>query len=151
MRVFNGRGELVLRARLDLGLRQGCVAVCNGYGREHGGAVNLLSLGRETDMGYGAAFHDNLVQVEAAAVSGPGRFRFDPGLCPAARPACWPAGWSTARARPCPGAGCTPSMPSISPACRCSTCPWPATTAGARPAWNTARPGPTGGIRPPAS
>jgi anaerobic selenocysteine-containing dehydrogenase len=64
VRVFNGRGELTLAVRLELGLRQGCVAVCNGYGAEHGGSVNLLSGDRETDMGHGAAFHDNLVQVE---------------------------------------------------------------------------------------
>jgi anaerobic selenocysteine-containing dehydrogenase len=64
VRVFNARGELALRARLDLGLRPGCVAVRNGDGRERGGAVNLLTPGRETDMGYGAAFHDALVQVE---------------------------------------------------------------------------------------
>jgi anaerobic selenocysteine-containing dehydrogenase len=64
VRVFNDRGELALTARLDLGLRQGCVVAYNGYGAEHGGSVNLLSMGRETDMGYGAAFHDNLVDVE---------------------------------------------------------------------------------------
>ena len=66
VRVFNARGELVLTARLDLGILQGCAVLFNGYGSERGGAVNLLSLGRETDMGYGAAFHDNLVQVEQA-------------------------------------------------------------------------------------
>ena len=66
VRVFNGRGALTLTARLDLGLRQGCVVACNGYGREDGGSVNLLSMGRETDLGHGAAFHDNLVEVEKA-------------------------------------------------------------------------------------
>jgi len=66
VRVFNGRGELFLTARLDLGVRQGCAVACNGYGTEQGGPVNLLSLGRETDLGYGAAFHDNLVQVAPA-------------------------------------------------------------------------------------
>ena len=64
VRVFNARGALALTARIDLGLRQGCVVAFNGYGAEHGGSVNLLSLGRETDMGHGAAFHDNLVDVE---------------------------------------------------------------------------------------
>ena len=64
VRVFNERGELTLTARLDLSLRQGCVVAFNGYGQEHGGSVNLLSRGRETDLGHGAAFHDNLVQVE---------------------------------------------------------------------------------------
>jgi len=66
VRVFNGRGALILAARVDPGLRPGCVAVCNGYGAEDGGSVNLLSLGRETDMGHGAAFHDTLVQAEPA-------------------------------------------------------------------------------------
>jgi anaerobic selenocysteine-containing dehydrogenase len=66
VRVFNQRGELFLTARLDLGIRPGCVVAYNGYGDERGGSVNRLSLGRETDMGYGAAFHDNLVQVEKA-------------------------------------------------------------------------------------
>ena len=64
--MFNGRGALTLTARLDLGLRRGCVVAWNGYGREDGGSVNLLSMGRETDLGHGAAFHDNLVEVEKA-------------------------------------------------------------------------------------
>ncbi len=66
VRVFNGRGELTLPVRIEAGLRQGCVVACNGYGAEQGGSVNLLSLGRETDMGHGAAFHDNRVEVEPA-------------------------------------------------------------------------------------
>jgi anaerobic selenocysteine-containing dehydrogenase len=66
VRVFNGRGELFLTVRLELGLRQGCVVAQNGYGAEQGGSVNLLSADRETDMGHGAALHDNLVQVERA-------------------------------------------------------------------------------------
>jgi len=64
VRVANARGELALTARIDLGIRQGCVVACNGYGSGQGGPVNLLSMGRETDMGHGAAFHDNLVRVE---------------------------------------------------------------------------------------
>ncbi len=65
-RVFNDRGELKLAVRLDRGLRPGCVCVANGYWLSEGGAVNVLSMGRETDMGHGAAFHDNAVQVERA-------------------------------------------------------------------------------------
>ena len=38
----------------------------NGFWLTEGGAVNVLSMGRETDMGYGAAFHDNAVEVERA-------------------------------------------------------------------------------------
>jgi anaerobic selenocysteine-containing dehydrogenase len=63
-RVFNARGELRLPVRVDFGLRKGCVCVVNGWGLAEG-AVNLLSAARETDMGHGAAFHDNAVEVAA--------------------------------------------------------------------------------------
>jgi anaerobic dimethyl sulfoxide reductase subunit A len=66
VRVFNGRGSLELEAAIDHGLRQGCVTVHNGWWLADGGAVNVLSKARETDMGYGAAFHENLVEVERA-------------------------------------------------------------------------------------
>ena len=66
VRVFNDRGELAAAARLAPGLRAGCVSMTNGWWISDGGAVNLLSLGRETDLGHGAAFHDNLVEVERA-------------------------------------------------------------------------------------
>lgn len=65
-RIFNQRGELRLPVRCDYGLRPGCVCVTNGWWLSEGGAVNLLSQGRETDLGFGAAFHDNAVQVERA-------------------------------------------------------------------------------------
>jgi anaerobic selenocysteine-containing dehydrogenase len=65
-RIWNARGELALPVRFDWGLKHGCVAVTNGFWIAEGGAVNLLSAGRETDMGHGAAFHDNAVQVERA-------------------------------------------------------------------------------------
>jgi anaerobic selenocysteine-containing dehydrogenase len=64
LRIFNDRGELHLKAQLDFGLKPGCVAVTNGWWISEGGTVNFLSCGRETDMGYGAAFHDNLVEIE---------------------------------------------------------------------------------------
>ncbi len=66
VRVFNDRGELCLPLTVDFGLRPGVVAAFNGWGAEDGGSVNLLSAGRETDMGHGAAFHDNRVDVERA-------------------------------------------------------------------------------------
>ena len=61
---FNDRGEFRLPARLDPGLKRGCVSVTNGWWIPEGGTVNFCSAGRETDIGYGAAFHDTLVQVE---------------------------------------------------------------------------------------
>lgn len=63
VRVFNDRGELTVPVRFDLGIRPGCVVLHNGWWLTDGGAVNLLSKARETDMGYGAAFHENLVEV----------------------------------------------------------------------------------------
>jgi anaerobic selenocysteine-containing dehydrogenase len=67
VRVFNDRGELELEARLDNGLKAGCVCVTNGWWISEGGTVNLCSAARETDMGYGAAFHDVRVEVEAVS------------------------------------------------------------------------------------
>ncbi len=63
-RVYNDRGQIILPVFIDDGLRSGCVSCPNGYWHQHGSGVNVLSAARETDMGYGAAFHDNLVQVE---------------------------------------------------------------------------------------
>lgn len=66
VRIHNARGEITVTARIDAGIRQGCVAVTNGWWGSDGGLVNLLSAGRETDMAHGAAFHDNLVEVSRA-------------------------------------------------------------------------------------
>jgi anaerobic selenocysteine-containing dehydrogenase len=65
-RVFNDRGQLFLRVRVDHGQRPGVAVVHNGWWLADGGAVNVLSKARETDMGFGAAFHENLVEVEEA-------------------------------------------------------------------------------------
>jgi anaerobic selenocysteine-containing dehydrogenase len=64
VRVFNERGELEIEARLDNGLKRGCVCVTNGWWISEGGTVNFTSAARETDMGHGAAFHENRVEVE---------------------------------------------------------------------------------------
>jgi len=66
-RVFNDRGELTVEVTFDHGIKRGCVSMTNGWWISQGGTVNFLSLGRETDMGHGAAFHDNRVDVEPAA------------------------------------------------------------------------------------
>ena len=65
VRVFNQRGSIEIEAQLDNGLKQGCVCVTNGWWISEGGTVNFLSAARETDMGYGAAFHENRVEVSA--------------------------------------------------------------------------------------
>ncbi len=66
VRVFNERGSLNVTVRLDRGIRPGCVVLHNGWWLQDGGAVNVLSKARETDMGHGAAFHENLVDVQVA-------------------------------------------------------------------------------------
>ena len=63
-RVFNARGELRLSAHLDARLLAGTVLSHNGWWQSEGGGVNLLSAGRETDLGHGTAFHENRVEVE---------------------------------------------------------------------------------------
>jgi anaerobic selenocysteine-containing dehydrogenase len=65
--VYNDRGSLQLEARLENGLKAGCVVVTNGWWISEGGTVNFCSFGRETDMGHGAAFHDNMVEVRGGA------------------------------------------------------------------------------------
>jgi anaerobic selenocysteine-containing dehydrogenase len=66
VRVHNDRGSITVRAGFDYGIKPGCVSVTNGWWISEGGTVNFCSLGRETDMAHGAAFHDNLVEVETA-------------------------------------------------------------------------------------
>lgn len=64
VRVFNDRGELIIEAKFDFSLRPGSVVITNGYWNTEGANPNMLSKGRETDMGYGSAFHDNMVELE---------------------------------------------------------------------------------------
>jgi len=65
VRVHNDRGSLEIEVRLDDGIKPGCVSVTNGWWISEGGTVNFCSPGQETDMGHGAAFHDNLVEIVA--------------------------------------------------------------------------------------
>lgn len=62
--VFNDRGSLDIDVRIDFSIKPGCVCVTNGWWISEGGTVNFLSMGRETDMAYGAAYHDTLVEVK---------------------------------------------------------------------------------------
>jgi len=64
IRVFNDRGELKIKAKIDASLRPGNIVIVNGYWHEEGSCPNVLSKGRETDMGHGTAFHDNMVDFE---------------------------------------------------------------------------------------
>jgi len=61
--VFNNRGIISGKAKIDFGLRSGCILVHNGRWMDEGGSVNLLTGQIETDMGHGAAFYDNRADI----------------------------------------------------------------------------------------
>ena len=56
VRVFNDRGSIKLTSRLDFSLKKGCVWITNGWQIKDGFSINILSLGRETDMGLWGCF-----------------------------------------------------------------------------------------------
>jgi anaerobic selenocysteine-containing dehydrogenase len=64
IKVFNKSGEIISLARISNRVPSGLVVFPNGIWYDEGGGGNHLIAGRETDMGYGAAFHDNRVEVE---------------------------------------------------------------------------------------
>ena len=68
VKVFNARGELLLRARVGYTVGEGVVAAGLDWAGLDGGThnVNVLTSDRPTDMGGGATFYSALVQVEKA-------------------------------------------------------------------------------------
>jgi anaerobic selenocysteine-containing dehydrogenase len=64
IRVFNQKGEIFSVAKISNRIPQGYIVLPNGIWIDEGGGGNTLIDGVETDMGYGAAFHDNTVEVE---------------------------------------------------------------------------------------
>jgi anaerobic selenocysteine-containing dehydrogenase len=65
VRVFNERGELQLRARVDGTVQPGVVAARLGWAKLSGqGNVNALTSERLTDLGRGPTFYSTLVEVE---------------------------------------------------------------------------------------
>jgi anaerobic selenocysteine-containing dehydrogenase len=64
IRVFNKTGEIISPVRISNRIPAGIVVLPNGIWFNEGGGGNCLISGMETDMGYGAAFHDNMVEIE---------------------------------------------------------------------------------------
>jgi len=64
IRIFNERGELITRVRISKRILSGIAVLPNGIWFNEGGGVNQLIEGKETDIGFGAAFHDNMVEIE---------------------------------------------------------------------------------------
>jgi anaerobic selenocysteine-containing dehydrogenase len=63
IRIFNERGEIRSKARISSRVPSGSVVLPNGIWINEGGGGNLLVSPEETDMGYGAAFHDTHVEL----------------------------------------------------------------------------------------
>ncbi len=65
IRIYNNRGSITIEARFDIGMYPNAVLIHNGWQLlNEMSNPNQLSLGRETDMGHGTAFHDNMVAIE---------------------------------------------------------------------------------------
>jgi anaerobic selenocysteine-containing dehydrogenase len=64
IRIFNQGGELVSTANISNRVPQGIIVLPNGIWLSEGGGGNMLIAGQETDIGFGAAFHDTRVEVE---------------------------------------------------------------------------------------
>ena len=68
VRVFNQRGEIFLRARVDGAVQPGVVGAYLGWAKlaEGGININVLTSARLADMAGGATFYSTLVEVERA-------------------------------------------------------------------------------------
>jgi len=68
VRVFNGRGEMLLRARVDGKVRPGVVSAQLNWAKMTPGfqSINALTSEKLTDMGNSATFYSVLVEVELA-------------------------------------------------------------------------------------
>ncbi|MDX9904927.1 MAG: molybdopterin-dependent oxidoreductase, partial [Bacteroidales bacterium] len=64
IRVFNSLGEVKGRVKVTARVRSGSIVFPNGIWFAEGGGVNRLIHPAETDMGYGAAFHNTRVDIE---------------------------------------------------------------------------------------
>ena len=66
VRVYNRRGEIELRARVDEKVRPGVVAATLGWAKMTPGfqSINSLTSEKLTDMGNSATFYSVLVEVE---------------------------------------------------------------------------------------
>jgi anaerobic selenocysteine-containing dehydrogenase len=66
IRIYNKQGEIYSSARISNRIPPGIVVLPNGLWLNEGGGGNNLIDGRHTDMGFGSAFHDSMVEVEKA-------------------------------------------------------------------------------------
>ena len=64
IKVFNQTGQLISWVEISNRVPTGLVVLPNGIWLNEGGGANRLIAGVQTDIGFGAAFHDNRVDIE---------------------------------------------------------------------------------------
>jgi anaerobic selenocysteine-containing dehydrogenase len=64
IRIYNTNGEVSGTVRVSARVKSGSIVFPNGIWLSEGGGVNTLIEPAETDMGYGAAFHNTMVAIE---------------------------------------------------------------------------------------
>ena len=67
VRVANARGAFFAVAEVTDRVRPGVVASTKGrwpHFSKHGTTVNATTASRDSDLGHGAVYHDNLVRVD---------------------------------------------------------------------------------------
>jgi anaerobic selenocysteine-containing dehydrogenase len=64
VRIYNNRGHVQTIAKVNPRIQDGSIVLPNGIWNDEGGGVNNLIESRETDIGFGAAFHGNRVEIE---------------------------------------------------------------------------------------
>jgi anaerobic selenocysteine-containing dehydrogenase len=64
IRVFNKAGEIISKVAISNRVPTGLVSIPNGTWLNDGGGANFLIPGTETDIGFGAAYHDTRVEIE---------------------------------------------------------------------------------------
>jgi anaerobic selenocysteine-containing dehydrogenase len=78
-RVHNSRGEFIAEVEVSDAVRPGVVASTKGHWLKHVGGANANATveERDADMGAGAVFHDNRVEVEPVGATNGERLRGD--------------------------------------------------------------------------
>ena len=64
VRIFNDTGETISKAIVSGRIPPGVVVLPNGIWLNEGGGGNFMIPGKETDIGFGSAFHGNRVEIE---------------------------------------------------------------------------------------
>jgi anaerobic selenocysteine-containing dehydrogenase len=64
IRIYNHKGSIESFARVTGRIPVGCIVLNNGIWLNEGGGGNFLIEPQETDIGFGAVFHGNRVEVE---------------------------------------------------------------------------------------